>query len=204
MGLCLADSLLSCGSFDAADFALRLVGWERFGYNNAFGLDDSRASRRSVGLSGTVGAALTDFVLTGRPVALPASRCDGNGSITRLAPVAARFWDCEETAVRVAREQSRVTHRAREARECAALLASAMVRAINSDVAEPRARKADVLRSLVDFKTSEFSVAELAGSNIELFNDGTPDVDRDWRWRAASFRYSPSRVKKDPGHVGGS
>ena len=46
------------------------------------------------------------------------------------------------------------------------------------------------------------SVAALAAGAAQLLPDGSPDPDRDWRWRTPGYTYSPSRAAAQPGYVG--
>jgi len=180
--------------------------------------------RSSVGLGGTISASLSAFERDGEPLTRSGdSSASGNGSIMRLAPVAACFWRDERAAAAAARLQSRTTHAGEEAAECSALLATVMARGIASAGAlTPR----QVLEALVadGFDTPCASVACLARAQTEP--GGNPD--RDWRWQArllfllscslacvelvserlSSFpqrpehEFSPSRAAMQPGYVG--
>ena len=202
MGLCLGDSLLACGgAVRPVDLMLRFVAWWHAGYNNAFADDQQRRDRRdnaaaraqtlasqqgpflrrsSVGLGGTISASLSAFERDGEPLTRSGdSRASGNGSIMRLAPVAACFWRDERAAAAAARLQSRTTHGGDEAAECAALLATVMARGIAcAGECTPR----QILEALVadGFDTPCASVACLARAQAEP--GGNPD--RDWRWQA--------------------
>merc|ERR1719469_1216650 len=61
MGLCIADSLLCCGGFDALDLRQRFFLWKQYGYNNAFGRDPDRSTRSSVGLGGNISESMSEW-----------------------------------------------------------------------------------------------------------------------------------------------
>lgn len=105
MALCLAESLLHCGGFDARDQMTRYVNWYRWGYLSSTGecFDIGNATR----------AALHRFEAGGDPFAGSADPDQaGNGSLMRLAPVALFFRDDAEEAIRRCAESSRTTHAA--------------------------------------------------------------------------------------------
>ena len=105
MAFALAKSLLACQSFDPHDAMTRFVAWWRKGTYSCQGtcIDIGSATR----------AALTRFERTGDPFAGSTDEnTAGNGSLMRLAPVALFALDNEAEAVRIAREQSRLTHAA--------------------------------------------------------------------------------------------
>lgn len=80
MALCLADSLLHCNGFDAADQMKRYVLWYREGYRSSTGtcFDIGNATRQ----------ALHRFEQTQDPYSGSTDiYTAGNGSIMRLAPV---------------------------------------------------------------------------------------------------------------------
>ena len=108
MALCLAESLLECGGFDAADQMRRYVRWWREG--------DSSSTGRCFDIGNTVRAALSRFERTGEPIAGSVDpHAAGNGSIMRLAPVPMRYAADPATAVQWCGKSSRSTHGAREA-----------------------------------------------------------------------------------------
>jgi ADP-ribosylglycohydrolase len=105
MALCLAESLISRGGFDARDQMERYVRWYRQGHLSSNG--------RCFDIGNTCRAGLQRFVLTGEPFSGSTDPyMAGNGSLMRLAPVPLYFaWD-PETAIRLAGESSRTTHAA--------------------------------------------------------------------------------------------
>lgn len=108
MALCLADSLLECGGFDAADQMRRYVQWYRQGYRSA--------TDRCFDIGRTVRAALERFESTDEPFSGSTdSRSAGNGSIMRLAPVVIRWHTDRDSILHYAAESSKTTHAAEEA-----------------------------------------------------------------------------------------
>jgi ADP-ribosylglycohydrolase len=123
MALCLAESLVECGGFDAADQLRRYVRWWRQGHLSSTG--------RCFDIGGTVRDALARFEETGEPWCGPTDPdTAGNGSLMRLAPVVLAFASDPTAAIRLAGDSSRTTHGAREAvdacRYFAALLLGAL------------------------------------------------------------------------------
>ena len=129
MALCLAESLLECGGFDAADQMQRYVRWWREGYMSSTG--------SCFDIGNTVSAALARFVEDGDPYAGSTDpHSAGNGSLMRLAPVPMFYAANAAEAIAMAAESSRTTHQAQEAvdacRYFAGLLVGAL-RGINKD-----------------------------------------------------------------------
>jgi ADP-ribosyl-[dinitrogen reductase] hydrolase len=108
MALCLGESLLACGGFDARDQMERYLRWFRSGYQSATG--------RCFDIGNTVLEALLEFEKTGESFS-GSTEPDraGNGSIMRLTPVALFFHPDLEAVDRFAAESSRTTHGAEEA-----------------------------------------------------------------------------------------
>ena len=105
MALCLADSLIACGGFDAADQMSRYVRWWQKGYLSSTGtcFDIGNATRD----------ALSRFRDTGEPFAGSTDPYSaGNGSLMRLAPAPLFFASDPELAIRMSGESSRTTHAA--------------------------------------------------------------------------------------------
>jgi ADP-ribosylglycohydrolase len=105
MALCLAESLVECGQFDARDQMERYVRWWRNGHLASNG--------RCFDIGTTVSAALRRFEDTGDPLAgstHPESAA--NGSIMRLAPVPLAFAGDVEQAIEYSGQSSRTTHAA--------------------------------------------------------------------------------------------
>ena len=103
MALCLADSLIACGVFDAADQMDRYVRWWREGYLS------SNGECFDIGI--TVSDALSHYRRTGEPFAGSTDPYSaGNGSLMRLAPAPLFFASDPERAIRMSGESSRTTH----------------------------------------------------------------------------------------------
>src|SRR6266542_1099797 len=84
MALCLAESLIDCGGFDAADQMRRYVRWYREGHMSS--------TDRCFDIGNTTRAALQRFENTGDPwCGSKNPSTAGNGSIMRLAPVVLAF-----------------------------------------------------------------------------------------------------------------
>ena len=80
MALCLAESLVECGGFDARDQMDRYVRWWKEGYLSSTG--------EFFDIGGTVRGALEQYQDTGQPLAGSTDPYSaGNGSLMRLAPV---------------------------------------------------------------------------------------------------------------------
>lgn len=123
MALCLAESLLHKGGFDATDQMGRYLNWWKWGYLSSTGecFDIGMTVREALGAfqqSGEAFAGSTD----------PYSA--GNGSMMRLAPVVLFYFPDLENIRLFAAQSSRTTHAAQEAVECCLLLAEAVSNAL--------------------------------------------------------------------------
>ncbi len=126
LALCLADSLLARGGFDAADQMRRFVRWRDEGYLSATGL--------CFDIGGTTAAALARFEQTGEPFSGPTDvRSAGNGSIMRLAPVAMYFAADVGLAIARSRESSRTTHGALTCLDACRYLGGILVGALRGE-----------------------------------------------------------------------
>ena len=103
MALCLAESLITCQSFDPHDQMQRYMRWWKEGYLSSNG--------RCFDIGNTVSHALLKFSHTGDPMAGSTDpRSAGNGSVMRLAPVPLFFAYDPEKAIHMSAESSRTTH----------------------------------------------------------------------------------------------
>ncbi len=130
MALCLAESLLECGGFDARDQMGRYVRWWRDGYLSSTGT--------CFDIGNTVAGALRRFMREEEQT----SHADpfagstephtaGNGSLMRLAPVPLFFASAgPEEAVARSGESSRTTHGAAAAVDGCRYLAALMIGAL--------------------------------------------------------------------------
>jgi len=123
MALCLAESLVECGGFDAADQMRRYLRWRDEGHLSCNGT--------CFDIGHTVNEALSRFERTGDPFSGSTHpRSAGNGSLMRLAPVPLFFSGDEEVAVELAGESSRTTHGADEAVDACRYFAGLIVGAL--------------------------------------------------------------------------
>lgn len=124
MALCLAESLLESGGFDAADQMRRYVRWYRTGYRSSTGT--------CFDIGATVSAALHRFEQTGEAFAGSTdAHSAGNGSLMRLAPVPLYFARDPARAIHDAGESSRTTHGTRTAVDACRYMAALIVGALN-------------------------------------------------------------------------
>ena len=103
MALCLAESLVECGGFDARDQMDRYLRWWKEGYLSSTG------ECFDIGL--TVRGALERYQDTGEPFAGSTDPYSaGNGSLMRLAPVPLFIAGDPGQAIKMSGESSRTTH----------------------------------------------------------------------------------------------
>ena len=116
MALCLAESLIALGTFDAKDQMHRYVRWWRDGHLSSTG--------KCFDIGRTTAAALGRFERSGEPMAgVTDPRSAGNGSLMRLAPVILFCHPDRDQLRHLSAESSKTTHGAVEAVECCMLLA---------------------------------------------------------------------------------
>ncbi len=114
--LCLADSLLVCDGFDAADQMARYVAF----YEGKAGWP----LRLPMTPGPTTARALKQFQVTGDPFSGSADPlAAGNGGLMRLLPVVLAAYPDEQRAREWARESTRTTHAAPECLEASEVLA---------------------------------------------------------------------------------
>lgn len=135
MALALADSLITRGGFDATDLMDRFVAWWQDGRYSCTGacFDIGNATQQ----------ALDHYLHGGGPFAGSTDPTTaGNGSLMRLAPAVLHTLRDAEACRRIAAEQSRTTHGAREATEACVflgdLLRSAILGAGKGETLAPR------------------------------------------------------------------
>ena len=103
MAMCLAESLVERGGFDAEDQMRRYVRWWREGYWSSTGT--------CFDIGNTVRGSLHAFERSSDPFSGPTSETSaGNGSLMRLAPVPLYYAADPALATRMAGESSRTTH----------------------------------------------------------------------------------------------
>lgn len=126
MALCLAESLVTCQGFDAADQMRRYVCWMNEGYLSSTGA--------CFDIGNTVRRALLEFQETEQPFCGPTDRHSaGNGSLMRLAPIPMLYQRTPAAVIRQAAQSSRVTHGARVAVDCCRYLAGIIAGALNGE-----------------------------------------------------------------------
>jgi ADP-ribosyl-[dinitrogen reductase] hydrolase len=124
MALCLAESLLYCGGFDARDQMARYTNWWQWGYLSSTG--------ECFDIGYTVRSALTRFSETCNPFSGSTDpMAAGNGSLMRLAPVVMYFYPDRNAVDAHSIESSRTTHGAAEAIECCRLLGLKIFKALD-------------------------------------------------------------------------
>lgn len=129
MALCLAESLLNKGGFDAKDQMGRYVNWRDWGYLSSTG------DCFDIGM--TVRQALASFQVTGDPFAGSTDpQSAGNGSLMRLAPIVLFYYPNLEEVVYFSAQSSRTTHAAPEAIECCSVLGFTMGSALSGSSKE--------------------------------------------------------------------
>ena len=105
MAIALSKSLVLRNGFDSDEVMTRFVSWYRTG--------EYSCTKTCFDIGMTTRRALERFERTGDPFAGSTDEREaGNGSLMRLAPVALFCLDNEAEAIRIAREQSRLTHAA--------------------------------------------------------------------------------------------
>ena len=103
MALCLAESIVETGGFDADDQMRRYVRWMRDGHLASNG--------SCFDIGNTTQVALSRYLQTGEAYSGPThERSAGNGSLMRLAPVPLAFCADVALAARYSGESSRTTH----------------------------------------------------------------------------------------------
>lgn len=140
MALCLAESLVECGGFDARDQMDRYMRWRHEGYLSSTG--------ECFDVGTTVDRALNRYRRTGDPNAGSIEpNTAGNGSLMRLAPVVLFFMN-DDDVVDVAAASSRTTHGAPEAVDACRYFANVLSGALRGASKEELLSDAFVLGGL--------------------------------------------------------
>ena len=130
MALCLADSMIACGGFDAGDQMDRYLRWRDEGYLSSNG--------RCFDIGITVSDALDRYRETGEPFAGSTDPYSaGNGSLMRLAPVPLFFASDPEFAIHMSGESSRTTHGAVTCVDSCRYFGGLIVGALQGEAKEP-------------------------------------------------------------------
>jgi ADP-ribosyl-[dinitrogen reductase] hydrolase len=126
MAICLAESLVEQGRFDAADQLRRYLRWYREGYRSSTGICFD------IGI--TVRQALDRFAAEGCEFCGSTDPgTAGNGSLMRLAPVPLFYARDPLAAIHHAGESSRTTHGAAAAVDACRYFAGLIVGALNGE-----------------------------------------------------------------------
>jgi ADP-ribosylglycohydrolase len=207
MGLCLADSIICCSGFDAIDLRRRFHLWWNYGYCNAFGKDEKRQDKGSVGLGGNISLSLREFeyyIGKNRPpeeTQQGDQATSGNGSIMRNAAIPIYFKNNLDEALLFAAKQSKTTHQGIEAYECCRLLTYIVIKAIKN----PGNSAKEIIENLHDFKADPNTVklSKETPSIILLASSTKNDnSDLNWDWKNISYKYSSTRSRQQPGYIG--
>ncbi|MFM2309289.1 MAG: hypothetical protein RLY87_1410 [Chloroflexota bacterium] len=103
MLLCVTESLIQMRRFDARDIADRFLRWWREAYMTCNG--------RVYEVGSTTRMALFSYLQSGNPLSgLPIATPSGNGSVTRVAPVALLYSHAPQEMLRNTILSSRITH----------------------------------------------------------------------------------------------
>ena len=126
LALCLAESMIESGGFDAADQMRRYLRWMEEGHWSSTG--------SCFGIGFTTRTSLRRFkAASAKPFAgSKDANYASNGSLMRLAPVPIYFRRDAELAVRMAGESSRTTHGAEECVDACRLFAWLLLRAFEA------------------------------------------------------------------------
>lgn len=152
MALCLAESLLTKGAFDAADQMTRYNNWWHWGYLSSTG------DCFDIGM--TVQSALSKFALSGDPFSGSTDpQSAGNGSLMRLAPIVLFSYPNIQSALLYSAESSRTTHGAPEAIESCQLFAAILCAALAG------VTKQKLLTSF-DYKPTQPKLIEIASGSF--------------------------------------
>lgn len=192
MGLCMADSLIICRRFDGSDMRRRFWCWWFRGYNNAFRKDDSRDSKKSIGLGGNTQKSLEPLETFADggivpPVYESASDDAGNGSLMRLAPVPifCHSADCK-TLHSLARQSSVTTHPGYVAGESCAFFSHLVRKALYV----PRGSVS--IKEFLDAAAEDFyqasGLADRSGPGADemkwlVTSSPVQDTERCWNWK---------------------
>ena len=129
MALCLAESLVTCGGFNAQDQMERYVRWWREGHLSSNGV--------CFDIGSTTARSLDRFVKNGNPFAGSTDPlAAGNGSLMRLAPVPLFFAEAPLMAVRFSADSSRTTHAAATCLDACRYYGAVIVGALNGEPKE--------------------------------------------------------------------
>ncbi len=123
MAMCLAESLVAKGGFDARDQMDRYRQWYRAGYWSC--------RDHCFDIGNTVRAAIETFDCTGEALAGSTDpHTAGNGSLMRLVPVPLFYADDPAKALEMSRQSSRTTHQAKSCLDACQYFAGLIIGAL--------------------------------------------------------------------------
>ena len=176
MALCLAESLIARGVFDAADQLARYTRWQREGYRSATG--------QCLGITAATARALAAAQWRAPP---PAEAIDvapiEAEALSRVAPIVLHFFAAPEEAVAAAADAARVTSQSPLVLDACRLLAAMLHAALRGESREgvlapdPAVYGAHPLRD---------AVGALASRSMDA--KSTPPSAEGGRWRCWSSR----------------
>ncbi len=124
LAMCLAESLVAKGGFDAPDAMDRIRQWWRAGYWSC--------REAAFGIGSTTKAAIEYYEAEGAPFAgLSSEGSSSNGSLMRLAPVPLFYAETPREALEFAGESSRLTHATRLCIDACRYFAALIVGAVH-------------------------------------------------------------------------
>jgi ADP-ribosyl-[dinitrogen reductase] hydrolase len=124
MALCLGESLVEQGGFDAVDQMRKYLRWLDEGYMSC--------ATAGFGLGFTTRGALEAFRETGDPFSGPTDpRTAGNGCIMRYAPLALYYFPDREAILKHSPDSSRTTHGTQECLDACVLMGDVLYRILS-------------------------------------------------------------------------
>lgn len=160
MALCLANSLVKVGAFDAMDQMNRYCNWYKHGYLSSTG--------DCFDIGNTVRQALYQYKTSGNPFSGSTHpRSAGNGCLMRLAPVPMFYFPDRDRILHFSGESSRTTHGAVECIDASRLFGDILFRALSG------ASKTDILFGNVLETIASPSIQSIASGEYQnkLIND---------------------------------
>lgn len=124
MALCLAQSLIDCKGFDAADQMEKYIRWFDEGYYSC--------KSKGFGLGKTIGRAIGRYIKSGDPYqGDPNPSASGNGALMRIAPIAIYYQDDLQEVLHYGESMTRTTHGSSECLDSSQLFLSMLNKALS-------------------------------------------------------------------------
>ena len=180
MALCLAESLVECGAFDAPDQLARYTRWQREGYRSATG--------QCLGITAATARALAAAQWRGRPLAESTDPAALESEpLSRVAPIVLHFFATPEEAVTAAADAARVTSQSPLVLDACRLLAAMLHAALRG---EPREQVLAPNPAVFGSHPLRDAVAALAAHRMDR-DYRPPPADGGalacWNWRAGAW-----------------